>query len=229
MIDFHSHILPKMDDGSRNVEESLLMLNALAEQGISRVIATPHFYANDESVSEFLNRRQVSFERLKVSMSDDMPQVKLGAEVRFYEGISRLEGLESLCIEGTRLLLLEMSMQRWTEYTLKEITDISCRGKVVPVLAHLERYMNFQRADDLNGLLANGVLVQVNASFISKFLTRRKAIGLLKNGAVHFLGSDCHNMSDRAPDIGDAFKIIENKLGKEFMLSFENYANEFFE
>lgn len=229
MTDFHSHILPKMDDGSRSVEESALMLRALAEQGADRVVATPHFYANDESVSSFLERRRVSFEMLKASMQGTAPEVILGAEVRFYEGISKLEGLESLCIEGTRLLLLEMSMKRWTEYVLKEIIDISCRGKVIPVIAHLDRYIKFQSSDALNRLLANGVLVQINSSFVYEFFTRRKAIGLLKSGAVHFLGSDCHNLSDRAPDIGKAFEIILNKLGKEFLLGYENFVNEFFE
>ncbi len=229
MIDFHSHILPEMDDGSRSVEESVLMLKALAEQGTEKVVATPHFYANDESVLSFLSRRRASFEKLEASDSHLMPKVILGAEVRFYDGISKLEGLDSLCIQGTRLLLLEMSMQRWTEYTLKEIIDISCRGKVIPVIAHLDRYMKFQSSDALNRLLANGVLMQINANFVYGLLTRRKAFGLLKNSAVHFLGSDCHNLSDRAPDIGKAFDIIKNKLGRDFLLSFENYANEFFE
>jgi protein-tyrosine phosphatase len=61
VLDFHSHILPEVDDGSQSVDESILMINALAEQGIDRIVATPHFYANDESVSEFLVRRQKAY------------------------------------------------------------------------------------------------------------------------------------------------------------------------
>ena len=56
MIDFHSHILPAMDDGSKNIEESLQMLRMLQEQGVERVIATPHFYADENPPDVFLRR-----------------------------------------------------------------------------------------------------------------------------------------------------------------------------
>lgn len=229
MTDFHSHILPKIDDGSRSTEESILMLKALRQQGVDRVVATPHFYANDESVSEFLARRQASYIELMISLPPDMPEIIQGAEVKFYDGISRLQELKSLCIQGTKLLLLEMPFTKWTEYTIRELIDISSDGKVTLVLAHIERYMKFQKPDVFYRLLDSGILMQINASFINDFFTGRKAIGLLKKGAVHFLGSDCHNMNDRAPDIGRAFRTIEKKLGKEFNSSFDDYVNEFFE
>ena len=229
MTDFHSHILPKMDDGSRSTEESIAMLKSLFVQGVNRVIATPHFYANDESVSSFLSRRRASFESLAVSApSSEMPEILQGAEVRYYDGISRLADLKSLCIQGTRLLLLEMPETKWTEYTLRELTDISSDGKVTLVLAHVERYMGFQKSDTFYRLLCNGILMQINAGFVNGFFSRRKAIGLLKKNEVHFLGSDCHNMADRAPNIGKAFDIIKNKLGEDFTESFKSYTNEFF-
>lgn len=227
MTDFHSHILPKMDDGSRSVEESLAMLNALSEQGVSRVMATPHFYANDESVADFINRRQNSLESLMSLKPSGTPEILAGAEVRYYEGISRLSELKSLCIDGTRLLLLEMQERKWTEYTLRELADISSGGKVTLVLAHVERYIGFQRPDTFYRLLENGILMQMNASFVNGFFTKRKAIRMLRNNEVHFFGSDCHNMDTRPPDIGSAFKTIQNKLGCDFAEGFKNYTNEF--
>lgn len=229
MTDFHSHILPKIDDGSRSAEESILMLKALSAQGIDRVVATPHFYANDESVTDFIARRQASYNELMNVVTSDMPKILQGAEVRFYDGISRLKELKSLCIQGTKLLLLEMPFTGWTEYTLRELIDISSDGKITLVLAHIERYMKFQKPEVFYRLLDNGILMQINASFVNDLLTRRKAIGLLKRGAVSFLGSDCHNMNNRAPDIGKALKTIEKKLGNEFASSFNDYVNEFFE
>lgn len=228
MTDFHSHILPKMDDGSRSVEESLEMLKALSEQGITRVVATPHFYANDESVSDFLSRRQASLERLKSSLSAETPEILTGAEVRYYDGISRLSELKSLCIQGTQLLLLEMPETRWTEYTVKELIDISSDGKVTLVLAHIERYLAYQKPEVFYWLLRNGILMQINASFINGFFSQRKAIKLLKNNEVHFLGSDCHNMTGRPPDIGRALDSVQKKLGKNFAESFDDYVNNFF-
>lgn len=229
MTDFHSHILPSMDDGSRSVDESAEMLNELSCQGISRVIATPHFYANDESVFDFLGRRREAFEKLSAVLTADMPEVLLGAEVRYYDGISRLAEIKSLCIQGTDLFLLEMPEKRWTEYTLRELEDISCAGRVTLVLAHVDRCMEYQRADTMLRLHGSGVMMQLNAEYFNGFFSRRKAVSMIENGMVQFVGSDCHNMTDRKPEIGRAYKTIKNRLGSDFTDSLKKYTNEILE
>lgn len=229
MIDFHSHILPGMDDGSKSIEESVAMLNALSEQGICKVAATPHFYANDESVSEFLSRRQASFNSLPKNPSFGMPEILLGAEVRYYEGISRLENLKDLCLQRTKLLLIEMPECRWSEYAIRELADLAGSGGIIPVLAHIERCIFQQKKETLFRLLQNGVLMQINAEFLNGFFSRRKAVKLLKNNQVHFLGSDCHNMQSRPPDIGKAYQTVYNKLGGNFAEAFKDFINEFIE
>lgn len=226
MIDFHSHILPGIDDGSANVPESVALLQMLAAQGVDTVVATPHFYANHESISRFLARRKASFDSLKEKMPADAPNVLLGAEVRYYEGISRLNGLESLCIEGSKLLLLEMPMEKWTEYTIRELIDLSCSAKIRIVLAHIERYWSLQNRAVWDRLLECDLLMQVNASFFNRFGTRRKAIKLLANGTVRLIGSDCHNLTDRAPQIQKAFDRIQRKLGIEFVTHLNDYTHE---
>lgn len=227
MIDFHSHVLPGMDDGSRNVEESIAMLRLLSQQGVDTVVATPHFYANDESVSEFVARRGNAFEKLEGSLAPDVPKILLGAEVKYYEGISRLENLESLRVQNSKLLLLEMPSKRWTEYVIRELIDIACNVKYIPVLAHVERYLKYQNLSVIKQLLNAGVLFQFNSSFIYGTFTRLIALGLFKNQTIHFLGSDCHNMTDRPPDIGKAYEIIEKKLGRDFTGAFDNFAKNF--
>ena len=85
MIDFHTHILPGIDDGSRNVEESLILLKKESEQDIKKILATPHFYAHKESVSRFLKCREEAYQKMAVSMSEmqlDIP-VLTGAEVYY--------------------------------------------------------------------------------------------------------------------------------------------------
>ena len=81
MIDFHTHILPGVDDGSRSIEESLAMLQAEADAGIERVVFTPHFYASQNSPKDFLRRRQESWSALLPHMYRGLPQVSFGAEV----------------------------------------------------------------------------------------------------------------------------------------------------
>lgn len=224
MIDFHSHILPNIDDGSRSVQESVELLKMLSEQGAETVAATPHFFADRESVDEFLRRRQVSYDTLCSELPQGMPEIVLGAEVKYYSGISHLEDLKKLCIGNSKLLLLEMSMSKWTEYTVRELIELSNSKGLMPVLAHIERYMDFQDSDVWSRLLDNGVLMQVNATFFTQLRTRRKAFSLLKNNSIHFLGSDCHRVLTRPPYIGEAVRIIEKKMGKEFVALMTEFA-----
>ncbi len=228
MIDFHSHILPAIDDGSKNTQESIAMLSSLNSQGISRVVATPHFYANDCSVDSFLERRKKSFERLSAELKDGYPEIVLGAEVRYYEGISKLDKLSQLCIQGTKMLLIEMPGARWTEYVLNELFNIAAYSGCTLVLAHIERYMNYQPADVFEKLLANDVLMQVNADFVTGLFTKHKALRLFSKEKLHFIGSDCHNMTTRPPEIAKAYELIGKKLGKQFLNDLIEYENEMF-
>lgn len=224
MIDWHSHILPDMDDGSRNTEESLSMLKALKVQGADTVIATPHFIANAESVEEFLKRRQKSYEELSLAMDSDCPKVLCGAEVKYYPGIAKMEGLDKLTVENTKLLLLEMPMTKWTEYTLKELYELASAKGLTLVMAHIERYISMQEKDTLDKLLENGILMQVNASFINGIGTRRRAIRLMEGGYIHFIGSDCHNMTTRAPMVGTAYDLIKKKCGEDYFHQMDRYG-----
>lgn len=225
MVDFHSHILPKIDDGSRSVQESLELLKMLSEQGVETVVATPHFFADRESVDDFLLRRQVAYKELCSELPQGMPKIVLGAEVKYYSGISRMENLRKLCIGDSNLLLLEMPMSKWTEYTLKELFELSSSRGITLVLAHIERYMSLQSSDVLDRLLDSGILMQVNATFFTELRTRRRALSMLRRNNIHFLGSDCHRIPTRPPYIGDAVSAIEKKMGKEFVALMTEYAS----
>lgn len=224
MIDWHSHILPGMDDGSRDTAESILMINMQTAQGVGTVIATPHFYANDETVNSFLERRKKSFEQLKAELPEGSPEILLGAEVRYYQGINRMADLKALRIEGTKLLLLEMPMSSWTEYMVRELIEMSSRSSIKVVLAHIERYLGLQKQSVWNRIFESGILTQVNASLFTSFASRRKALSLLKEGNIHFVGSDCHNMKTRPPRIGKAFEVIEKKLGENYIKQMNEYG-----
>lgn len=224
MIDWHNHILPKMDDGSHSVAESIAMMQAQAAQGVATVIATPHFYANDDSITSFLERRAHAASMLREQLPEGMPVLRLGAEVQYYQGISRLPGLSSLCIEGSKLLLLEMPMSRWSESMVREIIELSGRDGIRLVLAHIDRYLSMQNRDVWARLLDNGILMQTNASFFSAFTTRRKALSLLKEGYIHVLGSDCHNMTSRPPQIGKALAVIHKRFGPDYLCQMSEYG-----
>lgn len=81
MIDFHSHILPNIDDGSSGLEESLRMLQKEAKDGVTDVVVTPHYYADRYSLDRFMERRNKSFEALKNHLTEEYPSIHIGAEV----------------------------------------------------------------------------------------------------------------------------------------------------
>ena len=121
MIDFHSHVLPGIDDGSDCVEESLEMLHTAKNQGVSTMLATPHFYAQDVSVDHFLEKRKKAYDTLKRCMDDsDCPDIRLGAEVCYFRGIGRAREIEKLCIEGTRVIMVELPFRQWDEEVLRD-------------------------------------------------------------------------------------------------------------
>ena len=224
MIDWHTHILPGMDDGSQDVAESISMINMQVSQGVDMVVATPHFYANDEAVDSFLDRRKKALELLMTELPTGPPEIRLGAEVRYYQGISRMTDLKALRIEGSKLLLLEMPMTSWTEYMVRELVELSGKSSIRIVLAHVDRYLNLQKQAVWERIHDSGILIQANASFFTTLASRRKAISLLKEGEIHFVGSDCHNVTSRSPKIGKAFEIIQKKLGDDYISQMNEYG-----
>ena len=226
MIDFHSHILPGIDDGSRNLEESLALLRQIREQGITTVVATPHFYADEQSIDSFLQRRMDAFNRLMAQCTDTVPRILLGAEVLYYNGISRLEGLDKLCIDGTRILLLELPFTRWSSTVLREVLEIANNMNLTVVLAHIERYMRYQRRGVFDELYRNGVIMQVNAPYFADRSGRRAALRQLGVGQIHLLGTDCHGVDNRPPRMAEAMDVIRKKYGEGLIEELNDYATE---
>lgn len=217
MFDFHTHILPGLDDGSGSVDESLAMLNELGRQGVDGIAATPHFYADQVSPDTFFERRQAAWETLAPRLTSTAPQIRLGAEVYYFEGIDRYHELERFCIQGTRLLLLEMPGIIWTNRMIRSLTDIQERDRVTVLMAHVERYLHTQKKETWEYLLQAGIRMQANADFFIRHRTRGKAMKLLRDGKIHLLGTDCHNMTTRKPNMESAFKVFAQKKSQDLL------------
>ena len=218
IIDMHCHILPGVDDGARDVETSLAMLEASRAQGVQYMVATPHFYATRDRVDTFLDRRREAWETLKPRMGADYPGIVLGAEVAFFRGISRAERLEALKIEGTDCLLLEMPFRPWSEDDVDEVSEILEKHGYTIILAHVERYLAMRgNADYIGNLLELPVLAQINAESLLDWRQRGKLIKMVRNGQVHLLGSDCHGIHHRPPNLGEGREILRKKTGTEYL------------
>lgn len=217
MIDFHSHVLPGIDDGSACVDESIAMLKQEAEQGIGHVVATPHFYASRDRLDSFLQRRESSEQLLRDEMAKHtgLPQLSIGAEVHFFTGISEAEGISNLAISSTGHIMIEMPHGTWTEGMYRELEQIYIKQGLIPILAHLDRYLHrFGARPVLQKLERLPVLVQANGSFFLNKSTSSWAMGMLRKGKIQLLGSDCHNLDSRKPNLGQTVQSIEKSLGQ---------------
>lgn len=232
IVDFHSHVLPGIDDGSASLEESVAMLRKEAAQGISHVIATPHFYARYDDPEQFLKARKLAQRQLRreLEVHPGLPKITVGAEVHFFPGISQSDVLEGLTIGEKRCILIEMPESPWSESMYRELENLSAGKGLIPVIAHVDRYIRPFRTYGIPDRLADmPVLVQANASFFLCSSTRSLALKLLRQDKIHLLGSDCHNLTTRPPMLGDAIRVIRQKLGEEPLKRIRYYQSELLE
>ena len=227
MIDAHSHILPGIDDGSANLEESISLLRMEAEQGVERVIATPHFYAHHDKPERFLERRIQAEELLRQEMSrhQGLPRLSIGSEVYFFSGISESDLINQLTIDKKRCILIEMPGIPWTDSMFRELEDLHRKQGLTPVIAHIDRYIRPFHTYHIPERLAElPVLVQANASFFLHPATAPLAMRLLRKDQIHLLGSDCHDLTDRKPNLGPAVARIKKRLGDQVLERVDAYA-----
>lgn len=212
-VDFHSHILPGIDDGSDSVEKSLQMLRAAASQGVTRMVATPHFYAHNNTPEDFLEARRQAERQLQEAMGEEtLPELVMGAEVYYFPGISDAGALQNLTVGDRCFVLVEMPSTPWTEDMYRELEQIELKQGLIPVIAHIDRYLTwFNRRSIMKKLSRLQVLIQANARFFRNKKTRRFALGMLRKGQIHLLGSDCHDIDHRKPDLDLAVEAIREK------------------
>ena len=229
LTDFHSHILPGIDDGSQSVEESLQMLRLARQQGVTRMVATPHFYPHRDDVHAFLQRRGEAFAKLKAAMEQetDLPEIVLGAEVYYYPGISDSEEMKALTLGSKPYILVELPFAHWSSGVFRDLERLYTQQGLIPVIAHLDRYLRpFSWRKKVGVLGEMPVMIQVNGE---SFLDRRYAgwmLEMLRKGQIQAIGSDCHNLTDRAPNLGPVTERIRRKLGQSALDTLAQWAEE---
>lgn len=228
-IDIHSHILPGMDDGARDIEESLLMAAMAERDGIEAMVATPHvikgvFDNNKEDILDKVGALNEIIKEKGINL-----RVFAGAEYRLESDLpQRLADGELLTINDTgRYLLIELSDVMVPEYTSRILYELQMQG-VTPIIAHPERNSIFAKLPQL--LLAftqRGILAQVTSTSITGLFGRRAAKAankMLADGSVQILASDAHTSNKRAPLMSEAFRSVERQWGAQYaqLLGCEN-------
>lgn len=226
MKDLHSHLLPGIDDGCKEIGESLTLLKAAQEQGITDLVLTPHYMENTKynANNEEKNKR---FEELKEEAKKAGIEINLylGNEVYMTENFQDLlKQQEITTINNSKYLLIEFPLGNML-YNSKEILyDLVVSG-YVPILAHPERYRIFQRhKDHIDEYLRMGVLLQGNyKSLFGKYGkdAKKTLIYFLKNNKITFLASDCHHDKD--------FKIKKLKKKLKSITKSDNMVEDLLE
>lgn len=222
MIDIHSHIISGIDDGSKNTEMTIKMLEMAEESGTTDIVATPHFMRGRFEVTykEVIDE----VENLKKLTKENSININIysGQEVYYSRNILEYYNQGVIgTINNTRYMLIEFPMLEFNiEETINTLYELQIRG-IVPIIAHPERYKQFiKNPSQINLLIKEGMLFQVNAGSINGDFGRdvkKTAIKYLNNNIYSFIGSDAHRDKGRNTDIKNVIEILEYNQRKSFI------------
>lgn len=213
MIDIHTHILPGVDDGAKDMSMAIEMLRDAIKTGVTDIILTPHYYKQDPKKDVLIKE---TFKALQNEVLNNAMPIKLylGREVYFKESL--LEIAKELTIEQTPYILVEFSTR--IEQSIEETIFNLGVLKLKPIVAHIERYPYLKKADYIS-IKKTGGLIQVNAESLIGFegFRKRKLMKFLfKEKLVDIVASDCHNTTTRKPNLDKAYQKVFKKYGKAY-------------
>jgi protein-tyrosine phosphatase len=232
LVDFHTHILPGMDDGAKDTEESKKMLEMLVKQGVHTVCLTPHFYPYKETQETFLKRREQAFSQIQPFALELGVHFALASETFFNDYLFHSEDISPLCMQGSdgrHYLLTEMPFDsHFSEHTVKRISRLIDTYSVNPVLAHIERYPKLVNNKKLiDRLIDMGCLMQINLSAFGRgFFLKKRLLGYLAKNMVHVVGTDAHNTGKRPPEYSAGISIIQKSLGEDTVCQLSRNAQQ---
>ena len=221
-IDIHTHILPGIDDGPKNIDESTAMARAYVEMGITRLIATPHFIPGTAWAAG-RDKIAAKLEELQEHLKNNNIDLKIfpGMEIAYHKKlIDRLgKGLLQPLAESNTYML-EPSFNDAYDDLLSCASQIMRQGAGV-ILAHPERIPSFQKAHEpLLERVGQGVRIQINTgSLLGRFgdSSRELAMYLIENDGVHFLASDAHSTQKRCPVDREDWGKLKELLGDDLV------------
>lgn len=231
MVDFHTHILPDMDDGVDTAKEAAQILSVLYQNGFTDVVLSSHYYSNREDMKEYLSRRSSSFAVLKAALEGyTVPRLHLGAEVYLTSLLFNNTDLSPLTLNGKGAYMLtelpyDQKLAATTAANLERLVYV--RG-ITPVLAHIERYPYLLDRKELLPLLEMGCRVQINFRAFTVPAYKRKLKKLVKYGLIDALGTDVHSANGFKQEIAMCVSAVKENYGAEFLYGISNYTKERF-
>lgn len=233
-IDMHTHILPELDDGPKDMAGSIAIARCYEKVGIKTVVATPHFLPGTawapakERVLESMQVLQSNLEHANIDL-----KVVAGMEIAYHKKLEeRILAEIVLPLGRSGYFLIEPSFQGEQDGLLASLQSLLNKGRKL-ILAHPERAEMFQRMPQvLKKYVAQGLRIQVNAgSLLGYFGEKSKAAAeLLRQGdCIHLIASDAHDHSKRAPLNAEEWQnLLACPGGDELLLSCNANMSEIF-
>ena len=224
LLDTHSHVLPDVDDGAKTVEETVALLEKLKEQGVTDVIATPHMRPTAPNGEEYYQKIHKVFDQtVRLAEEKGLPRLHLGYEVAYFYGMANFEGIGRYTMAGTDKILLELPFEKIQDRMVEDILEMSYRNRLLPIFAHLERYLHFDSSERILQLVNDGdALAQITATAADNRAEWRAVKRLITARAISFVGSDTHSTDRRPPQLDLLFAKTEKTFGK----GFEQYIDD---
>ena len=219
MIDFHTHILPNIDDGSKSVEETFNLIKEAEKAGFDSIISTSHYIENYyespvEERAEWINALSGALKKESIDV-----ELYLGNEVYFSENIIQLLNENKIAkINNSRYMLFEFAMNV-KPINVYDVIYEMIQNKITPILAHPERYRFIQQDPSLvYELIDTGVLMQANYSSIIGWYGEKAEIlvkKFLESNMISFLGSDVHKPNTIYLKMPEILEKLEQTIGKD--------------
>lgn len=229
MIDIHSHILPGIDDGAKSIEDSLNMAKLAVEEGITKIIATPH-----HQNGKYLNKRQDIIEGVSelnnLLQNRNIPlEVLPGQETRIYgELIEDIDKGDILPLNHTNYLFIELPSGHVPRYTEQLLFDVQLKG-FTPIIVHPERNAGImENPNKLLNLVKKGALTQVTAgSLVGRFgkKIQKFSLQLIEANLTHFISSDAHNVTSRSFHMRESLSVVSKEFGNQAIYYFQENSS----
>lgn len=216
MVDIHTHILPGVDDGAKDMSQALEMINIEANQGVTDIFVTPHYMKIANYVNSYSDNLLI-FDELKTQVKNLNLSVNLHLGNEIYFDKDTVNNIKSkICVPLSKnYILVEFDLDE-SDYNISEALFNLIAYGYVPIVAHCERYKNIKTMEDYSIMKKMGALIQINAGSVMGSLgskTTKFIVKLIKNDLVDFIASDVHEF--RKNQLKEAYNYLVKKVGKQ--------------
>ena len=232
MIDFHNHVIPNIDDGPNEVDESIEMLKIAQAQGIKEVVQTVHFQHpkmfNKNVDYNYIKKRVDDFQVVLKEKGIDV-FIHLAAEVFYLPNLVEISDNPLLTIGNGKYMLIEFEPHIYPKNYENELFKLQSVG-ITPIIAHPERYRFIQQdISILDKWIDRDYVIQVDAgSIIGKLgkSANKTSLEMIDSGYIHLIGSDAHNNKNRNFCLKDTYSFLSKNYSKNIFIFLKNNVDK---